>query len=186
MNWGKLIGIGIIGCCLLGGSTGCGPRRSAAVMGLSVDDAGQPVMVLQDCQGVIDEIEFYDLSVAPSNPTVGSTPVVEYTNPDPQKAVVTIPLAGGDGWKPSGPAPALQAAGRYAIKIWGDDHDWAALEARFTVADLKGLKPGVVRYRPLTNSPSAGGSPIGRTFSADGQDWYIVTPLGDFTPDDCS
>lgn len=186
MNWRKLVGvIGIIGCttALL---TACGPRQSKAVLGLSVDDAGQPVMVLQDCQGVIDEIEFYDLSVAPSNPTVGSTPVVEYTNPDPQKAVVTIPLAGGDEWKPSGPVPALQAAGKYTIKIWGDDHEWAALEARFTLADFKGLKPGFVRYRPLTNSPSAGGSPIERTFSADGQDWYIVTPLGEFTPDDCS
>ncbi|GAA0950685.1 hypothetical protein GCM10009554_51030 [Kribbella koreensis] len=113
MNWGKLAGVGIIGCCLLAGLTGCGPRQSKAV-------------------------------------------------------------------------PALQAARKYAVKIWGDDHDWAALEARFTLADLKGLEPGVVRYRPLTNNPSVGGSPVERTFSADGQDWYIVTPLGDFTPDECS
>ncbi|MFI5711197.1 hypothetical protein [Kribbella sp. NPDC051620] len=186
MNWAKLVGVGIIGCCLLSSATGCGPKRSNAVIGLSVDDGGRPVMVLQDCQGVIDEIEFYDVSVAPSNPTIGSTPMVEYTNSDPRKAVATIPLAGTDEWQPSGPAPALQAARKYTIKIWGDDHNWAALEAGFTLADLKGLRPGMVRYHPPTESPSAGGSPIERTFSADGQDWYIVTPLGDFTPDDCS
>jgi len=185
MNRGKLAAGVIIGCCLVISLTACGPRQSKALVGMSVDGAGKPVFVLQDCEGVIQEIEVYDSAVAPTNATAGETPVVEYANSDPQKAVVTIPLAGGSGWQPVDSVPQLRPAGQYSVQIWGENHGWAARGTRFTLADLKGLKPGLVRYRPATATPSAGGSPVKRTFSADGHEWNIVTSLEDFISGDC-
>lgn len=185
MGWGKLVRVGIIGCCLLSSLTACGPRGSKALVGMSVDDAGNPVMVLKDCEGVIQEIEFYDSSIRPTSATEPSSPQVEYKNSHPKKTVSTIPLTGGSEWKPSGPVPTLRATGEYSIQIWGKNHGWRGRGNQFTPADLKGLKPGLVWYHAPTDTPSAGGSPVERTFSKNGHHWNVVTPLEDFAPGGC-
>lgn len=48
--------------CAAGLLTACGPRNSRSVVGMSVDDAGAPVIVLQNCDGNIAQLEFYDLT----------------------------------------------------------------------------------------------------------------------------
>jgi hypothetical protein len=182
MIWGKLVGVGIAGC-LLGGLTGCGPRESNALAGMSVDDQGNPVIVLQDCEGVIQEIEIYDRSKTRSYPPTGPTPDFEYTNAHPKKAVVTIPLAGDNGWKPTSGSPSWEASGDYSIQIWGDRHEWRASGTEFTLADLKTLKPGQVRYF-APYQPTADNSPTPRPRST-GPEQPLVSPLAAFTPPEC-
>ncbi|MFI7066143.1 hypothetical protein ACIBL3_34465 [Kribbella sp. NPDC050124] len=143
---------------------------------MSVDEAGTPVIVLQNCDGRIAELQFYDLS-RPRTDETPLAPVVMYVNQRPDKAVVQIPIqTGGNGWQVQGEPPVLRADGKYLIQAWGKRHDWSGRGTEFTLGDLKTVKPGRVRH----SSPPAGATP-----PYDAPVKYQVTPLTEFITDKC-
>ena len=156
--------------------TACGPRMSRGVVGMSVDDAGTPVIVLQNCGGHIAQLEVYQTQ--PRLEETAPTPVVMYVNPRPEKSVVQIPVrTGGNGWRAVGEAPVLRADGQYVIQAWGKRHDWSGRGTKFTLGDLETVKPGKVRH----DSPPADTSPPYDAIPAK----YRVTPLDEFITDEC-
>ncbi|ADB35565.1 hypothetical protein Kfla_6570 [Kribbella flavida DSM 17836] len=101
----------VVLACLAGLLTACGPRGSRAQVGLTVDDAGKPVLVLQDCKGEIEE-----LGVQSGSPGADSVDEGDLRNDDPAKGITLIPFpTGGNGWEPADPLPALHA-GEYTIQ----------------------------------------------------------------------
>jgi hypothetical protein len=157
--------------------TACGPRMSRGVVGMSVDDAGTPVIVLQNCDGDIAQLEFYDRT----RPRVGESPpapVATYVNPRPDKSVVQIPIRTGvNGWQIMAEAPALRADGKYVIQAWGKRHEWSGRGTEFTLGDLKTVEPGQVRHnsRPADATPPYDAVPPK----------FRVTPLDEFITDEC-
>ncbi|WP_020385436.1 hypothetical protein [Kribbella catacumbae] len=150
--------------------TACDPRTSQAAVGMTVDKAGNPVIVLQDCLADISQLELSD--------ETGSQ--VFYETEEPAPVVAQIPLlTGTDEWRPSQPVPKPRAAGKFVVKAWGDGHRYLGRRTEFTLADLKSLKPGQVRHdwRPYGEPPTYGASPS--------TPQYRVTSLDDFTTDDC-
>jgi predicted small secreted protein len=157
--------------------TACGPRKSRGVVGMSVDDAGTPVIVLQNCDGDISQLEFYDRT-RPRTAEAPSTPVATYVNPRPDKSVVQIAIqTGGNGWQVTGEAPALRADGKYVIQAWGKRHEWSGRGTEFTLGDLETVEPGQIRH----NSPPADATP---PYDATPSK-YRVTSLGEFITDEC-
>ncbi|WP_433011406.1 hypothetical protein [Kribbella sp. CA-294648] len=144
MRWGKVASVGVVGCLVVS-LAGCGPRRSPASVGVTVDDAGKPVLVLRDCDAHITRIK---VSHRPPNlPRTVVPPSVKYNASDPAEGVVQFSLlTGGSGWQLSGELP--QAAGEYSVQLWGDN--WAARGTEFTFSDLKLLKPGLIRHQAAT------------------------------------
>lgn len=157
--------------------TACGPRMSRGVVGMSVDDAGAPVIVLQNCHGDISQLEFYD-QTRPRTEETPPAPVTMYVNPRPDKSVVQIPIqTGGNGWQVTGEAPVLRADGKYVIQAWGKRHEWSGRGTEFTLGDLKTVEPGQVRH----DSPLVGTTP---PYDASPRK-YRVIPLDDFITDEC-
>jgi hypothetical protein len=141
------------------------------------DDSDTPVIVLQNCHGDIAQLEFYDRTRPRMEETTPAT-VVMYVNPRPAQAVVEIPiLTGGDGWEVDRAVPALQADGKYVIEAWGKRHEWSGHGTEFTLADLKGLKPGQVRH----NSRPGGATPPYDDTTTE----YKTTPMAEFITDEC-
>lgn len=158
---------------------GCGPRTTDAAVGMSVDKAGNPVIVLQNCRADITQLEFYDKS-RPKMEESGPTTQVFFDNEHPVQEVVQIPLlTGTNEWRPSVPVPKPHADGKFVVQAWGKGHEWLGRGTEFTLADLKGLKPGQVRHDWLRRdqTPSYGPSPA--------TSQYRTTSLDDFITDDC-
>ncbi|MEV0289219.1 MULTISPECIES: hypothetical protein [unclassified Kribbella] len=163
--------------CAVSLLSGCGPRVSRGVVGMSVDDAGIPVIVLQNCDGNIAQLEFYDRS-GPRTDDPAPGPAMMYVNPRPDKSVVQIPIrTGGNGWRVQGEPPALRADGKYLIRAWGKRHEWHGRGTEFTLRDLKTVRPGQVRH----DSPPADASPPYDAIPVK----YRVTPLSEFITEDC-
>ncbi|MEU4294159.1 hypothetical protein AB0E63_38570 [Kribbella sp. NPDC026596] len=155
--------------------TACGPRISRGVVGMSVDDAGTPVIVLQNCGGDIAQLEFYDQI---RREETAPTPVATYVNSRPDKSVVQIPIrTGGNGWQVTGEVPALRADGKYVIQAWGKRHEWHGRGTKFTLGDLKTVEPGQVRHDPPPADPTPSYDAIPPKFR--------VTPLSEFITDEC-
>ncbi|NEA34349.1 hypothetical protein [Streptomyces sp. SID13031] len=174
MGWGKqkraVLLAGLLLCAA--SLTACGPRVSSAVVGMTVDEAGNPVIVLQNCKGDITQLELFTDPVSPST--------LVYENRHPFTAIDEIPLLTGTAdWPPSKPVPKLRPTGIIVIKPWASGHSWSGRRTEFTLADLKTLKPGQVRHdwRAANEPPSYGASP--------GTSQYRITTLDDFTPDYC-
>lgn len=139
---------------------------------MSVDRAGNPVIVLQNCRADITELVLYDEGKPSAQ--------VSYQNEDPVQEVVEIPLlTGTDGWRPDGNASKPQAGKKFVVEAWSKGQRWLGRGTEFTLADLKTLKPGQVRHDWLSRDqiPSYGASPA--------TSQYRVTPLEDFITDDC-
>lgn len=156
--------------------TGCGPRDSYAKIGLTVDTAGNPIIALQDCKGVIDALELSIPGVTPTATTGSFASDAKLVIKKPVKGVTLIPLqTGGNGWEPVAEIPAFTSTGRYGVQAWGDNHEWSGDSTGFTLADLKKLKPGQIRH----TAPYPGSKDLG-------PDGFHITTLETFTPTDCS
>jgi len=143
---------------------------------MSVDEAGVPVIVLQNCGGDIAELEFYDQTWPRMEETAPPPPVVKYVNERPDTSVVQIPIkTGGNGWQVMGDVPALRADSKYVIQAWGKRHEWSGRGTEFTLGDLKTVKPGQVRHdTPPAHPPYDAVPPK-----------FRVTSLGEFITDEC-
>ncbi|WP_157979881.1 lipoprotein [Kribbella monticola] len=145
--------------------TGCGPGQSGAI-GLSVDDAGRTIVVLQDCKGDIDKLKLVMLGRLQTDP---EKVLVEWSNPKSPKGIVQFPLVEGAGkWKPQSPVPELDVTRHYELR-GKKENGWSnAKDVRFTVTELKDLQPGqVLRWK------------VGYTDTSE-----IVT-MDEYTPKDC-
>ena len=151
----------------------CEPRTSSeAAVGMSVDRAGNPVIVLQNCRADITQLVLYDKT----KPSVK----ISYENEQPVQEVVEIPLlTGTDGWRPDGTVPKPHPAGKFVVEAWSDGRKWLGRGTEFTLADLKTLKPGQVRHDWLHRDeiPSYGASPA--------TPQYRITSLDEFITDNC-
>jgi hypothetical protein len=158
--------------CVTTALASCGPPITvpgeSAALGITVDAAGQPVIVLQNCASSVVQLEL----------TVFSTQVL-YDNEKPPPAVDEIPLAGTGDWRPNQPMPKLNPTDKVVVRAWSEGHKYFGRRTEFTLADLKTLKPGQVRHdwRSPGTPPSYGASP--------GTPQYRITSLDDFTPDFC-
>src|SRR4051812_27699222 len=114
--------------------TGCGPGQSGTI-GLSVDDAGRTIVVLQDCKGDIDKLKLVRLGRLRTDP---ETVLVEWSNPKSPKGIVHFPLVEGAGkWKPQSPVPELDPTWHYQLR-GKKENDWSnAKDITFTVTELK-------------------------------------------------
>ncbi|TDU90423.1 hypothetical protein EV138_4014 [Kribbella voronezhensis] len=131
-----------VGCASL---TGCGPGQSGMI-GLSVDDAGRTIVVLQDCKGDIDKLKLVMLGRLKTDP---ETVLVEWSNPKSPKGVVQFPLVEGAGkWKPQSPVPEFDVTRHYQLR-GKKENDWSnAIDITFTPTELKDLQPGqVLRWK---------------------------------------
>jgi hypothetical protein len=140
--------------------TACGPGQSG-VIGLSVDDAGKTIVVLQDCKGDIDEVKLRDAK---------DTVLAVWANPRSPKGIIQFPLVeGADRWRSENPVPPLDEGGTYAL-TGRESHDSSkAVGIRFTPAMLKSLRPGQVlmtKVGPQANT-------------------VVTVSLAEFTPADC-
>ncbi len=133
--------------------TGCSPGHSG-VIGISVDEAGRPVVVLQDCKGEIDKLVLSALSVTNG---VKNTEVARWRNPKSPKGIVEFPLVEGAGrWKSEAPVPALDVRRRYELNGWQKNDATRATPVAFTPAMLKDLQPGqILRWRIVSGDPYA-------------------------------
>lgn len=152
MNRRRVAWVGVIGCLAMT-LAGCGPRMSKASVGVTVDDAGRPVLVLRDCDAHMSRIKVSYRT--PNLPATVAPATVEY-NAETAKGVVQFSLVtGGSGWKLSGELP--QAAGAYLVQLWG--HNRMARGTEFTFSDLKLLKPGLVRHQSATAGTAVAAGP---------------------------
>ncbi|GAB3814872.1 hypothetical protein [Kribbella italica] len=170
-------GLAAIVLCATAVLTGCGPRFAAAKVGMTVDDSGNPVIVLEDCkEGDMVELQLFDESLpAQPNSTGGTTtlPIAVYTASKGSKSVRQIPVrSGGDGWKPVTVVNDLSPRTSYKVRSWGEDHQSFGGQTIFTPNDLKTLTPGEVRYGVQV-----------KTASGVYEDQYRVSPLDEFNCD---
>lgn len=160
---GRILLVLAVACGVL---TGCSPGQSG-VIGVSVDDAGRTIVVLQDCKGDIDRLKLVMLGMPKA--TTPETVLVNWSNPKSPKGIVQFPLVDGAGkWKPESPVPDLDPARFYQLRGSKKDSSSKAMSITFTVTALKELAPGqILRWK------------VGQ-----GDTNEIVT-LDEYTPADC-
>jgi hypothetical protein len=167
MSWGKLVCFGAI-ACTAGMLTACSPTESG-VIGLTVDDSGRTVVVLQDCDGDIDQLKLWDEGARPEI-DADDVLLAEWHNPKSPKGIVQFPLVEGAGkWKSEQRVPELDPAKTYSLEGRSKDASSNAAGIVFTPALLKSLKPGQilkVKILPKVNTTE-------------------IVSLEQFTPKDC-
>ncbi|GAA1537344.1 hypothetical protein [Kribbella lupini] len=143
-------GLAAVALCATAVLTGCGPPLADHRLGMTVDDSGNPVIVLQDCkEGDVVELQLFDESRTSQSFPGGEPPVpiAVYTTSEASKTVRQIPVkTGGAGWAPTAVVPALRASASYKVRGWGKEHQSYGGQTIFTPNDLKSLKPGEVLY----------------------------------------
>ena len=146
--------------------TGCSPGHSG-VIGITVNDAGQPVVVLQDCKGDIDKLRLTVLPITQGKAEV----VARWTNPKSPKGIVQFPLLEGAGrWKPETAIPPLDVRRRYELNGWKKNDSTRATPVAFTPTMLASLTPGqILRAKFVPRDDYA----------------TEAVTLEDFTPPDC-
>ena len=125
--------------------TACGPP-SAGVMGVTVDENGRPVGVLEVCEGHIDGASLYETpadeaSQSPSQhvgdwsvaPAATSSSYLDLTKPT-------------GAWRSDTPFATLHPGRSYTLYGWTRDNSWSAGGVDFSPEDLKQLRPDQVRY----------------------------------------
>lgn len=119
--------------------SGCGVEIGG-IVGMTVDDAGRPVAVVQMCEGHIDGATLYlsrdDNETEHFGRWEVSPPVTGFSQFDL--------AAGGNGWRLVGTLKPRDPATRYMIYGWSNDSSRSAAHLEFSEQDLKGLRPGTV------------------------------------------
>ncbi|WBQ05989.1 hypothetical protein [Kribbella sp. CA-293567] len=166
MTWGKLAGISAIACTAFG-LVACSPTESG-VIGLSVDESGRTIVVLQDCGGDIDQLKLWDrMQTSTSKDDVVLT---EWYNTRSPKGIVQFPLVEGAGrWKSEQRVPDLDAGRSYSLTGRNKNGSSNAAGLDFTPELVKSLQPGQIlktKILPKVNSTE-------------------VVTLDEFTPRNC-
>lgn len=134
----------LIGC--LAALSGCGVE-AGGVVGMTVDDAGKPVAVVQMCEGHIDGATLFLSRGGPDEEEFGEWEVSPPVTGFSQFSLT----AGGDGWRLVGTLKPRDPQTRYTIYGWTNDNSWSATHLDFSEQDLTGLRPGTVLV-PSTDS----------------------------------
>ncbi|MCW3817786.1 hypothetical protein ONA91_25375 [Micromonospora sp. DR5-3] len=122
------------------GLTACSPEIKG-VTGVSVDGSGQPVAMLAWCAShPPDVVLLFDATADDRHPrrTEWDWPGREYRVPDDATSPATVPLT---GFPPSTLPTGVVDFAMYAAT---DDNSFSAARVTFRLADLAGLKPGLV------------------------------------------
>ncbi|GAA0950677.1 hypothetical protein GCM10009554_51000 [Kribbella koreensis] len=130
-------------CVMLSlGLTGCTVEDGGA-LGLTVDAAGKPVIVVQMCKGYLDGATLYEDVENPGDDDHNGRWTVE-----PRVTGFSqFSLAdGGNGWKLEGSLKPLAAQVKYVIYGWTEDNRWMALHLPVTLDEIARLRPGQIRY----------------------------------------
>ncbi|MEU4391942.1 hypothetical protein [Kribbella sp. NPDC023855] len=166
MSRGKLVWVGVV-ACTAAMLTACSPTESG-VIGVTVDEAGKVIVVLQDCKGDIDKLKLLDH--VQTETTADDVVLAEWSNPRSPKGIVQFPLVeGAKGWKSQAPVPELDPTHRYSLKGRKKDGSSNAAAIAFTPTMLNDLQPGqilITKVLPRANSTE-------------------TVSLDEFTPEDC-
>jgi hypothetical protein len=166
MSRGKLVWVGVA-ACTAATLTACSPTDSG-VIGVTVDETGKVIVVLQDCKGDIDKLQLLDNMQTET--TADDVVLAEWSNPRSPKGIVQFPLVeGAKGWKSQAPVPDLDPAHRYTLKGRKKNGSSNAAAIAFTPTMLKDLQPGQI----LTSK-----------ISRQSRTTQIIS-LDEFTPEDC-
>lgn len=123
--------------------SGCGPRQSDAKTGLSVDEQGNLVVIVQDCDGDIDQVRLIHDNAG------GSEPVFTRRKPAEGRTAFLL-TSGGDGWSgPSVAPPPLRADTEYSIGLGSREGDVFGSPLGFRTRHLEALEPGQVFHRGI-------------------------------------
>ena len=126
-------------------SSGCGnviTTEIIGVTGVSVDDEGNPVVLVQLCKGTIDHVELSGtregLADDEPNPTYGG-----WDAASPAQGLISINLGSGTkGW--TGRVFSPEPDRRYIVDGSSTTADVATSQVVFSADDLAGLQPGQV------------------------------------------
>jgi hypothetical protein len=150
MSWGlRVCGISA-GLGLVLGLAGCTVPAGGAV-GMTVDANGQPMAVVQMCEGHIDGTTVYISDDDPEKvQTLGVWRVEPALTGFSQFSFAT----GGDGWQVDQAFKPRDEATTYSIYGWSDDNSWSASHFHFSQADLAKLQAGKVLYSAFDDADS--------------------------------
>jgi hypothetical protein len=139
----RRFGAAAAACVLLSlGLTGCTVEPGGS-LGLTVDAAGQPVIVVQMCKGYLDGATLYeDVDNPDDNDDNGSWKVEPRVTGFSQFSLAK----GGDGWKLEQPLKPLAAKAKYSIYGWTEDNRWSADQLPVTLDEIAKLRPGQIWY----------------------------------------
>ncbi|MEU8621122.1 hypothetical protein [Streptomyces sp. NPDC048623] len=119
----------------------------AGVTGVSVTADGQPLGVIVMCHDHIDGALLHlDDDDPEKEATVGSWQRAEALTDFSTWPLTTDATAADDGWSAEKPLHTLDPNQTYRMFGWTTDSSWSSAAVSFTVADLKDLSPGQVRY----------------------------------------
>ena len=126
-------------------SSGCGnviTTEIIGVTGVSVDDEGNPVVLVQLCKGTIDHVELSGtregLADDEPNPTYGG-----WDAASPAQGLISINLGSGTkGW--TGRVFSPEPDRRYIVDGSSTTADVATSQVVFSADDLANLQPGQV------------------------------------------
>ncbi|MFG1814416.1 hypothetical protein ACGFIF_11665 [Kribbella sp. NPDC049174] len=131
----RWVGTGLAAISCLAAVVGCGVP-TGGVVGVTVDAAGRPVVVVQMCEGHIDGATMY----LPDDEEFGrwevSPPVTDFS----QFSLTD----GGNGWRLVGSLKPREPETRYVIYGWSNDSSWSATHLEFSERDLEDLQAGTV------------------------------------------
>ncbi|MEU4290576.1 hypothetical protein AB0E63_20310 [Kribbella sp. NPDC026596] len=128
----------------LAGLAGCGVPAGGA-LGVTVDAAGNPAIVVQMCEGHIDGATLYLPDPDPDREPPRDEDVGQWEVSPAVDGFSQFSFAeGGNGWRLVGTLKPRDLATRYTIYGWTKDNSWSAAHLDFSQQDLKTLKPGTV------------------------------------------
>jgi hypothetical protein len=130
--------------------------KMSGAVGLTVDSAGEPILVMAHCRGHIDNMRLY------GNPETdnssGNTPIgkwiAEPSITNPGVVMLTLNNQPSPGWVISQPIPRLTPGWLYSVLAESNERNkFEALQVDFTVADIKTLDPATVQTSGRKRSP---------------------------------
>ncbi|MFI7068235.1 hypothetical protein ACIBL3_45130 [Kribbella sp. NPDC050124] len=156
--------------CASGFQVGCGPPIDG-LMGLTVDEAGQPVAVMQTCEHVDGVTIYAENPLASPSQSPNRIPVATWVRTPAASGYVQFPLSGGGEWKLQGTRKKLRPGTEYSLHAWSNEGSPRTGHTRFSLAGLMKLRYGEVR--------------LGGAF-ADPDTSVMTTPLTTFQTVPCS
>ena len=124
--------------------SGCGVP-GGGVLGVTVDAGGQPVIVVQMCEGHIDGATMYLEDPDPDRETPHNEDFGKWEVSPAVDGFSQFSLAeGGNGWRLVGALKPRDPATKYTIYGWTKDNRWSAAHLDFSQRDVDALQPGTV------------------------------------------
>jgi hypothetical protein len=124
--------------------SGCGVP-AGGVLGVTIDAAGKPEIVVQMCEGHIDGATMYLPDPDPDRVTPQNEEFGRWEVSPAVAGFSQFSLAGGgNGWRLVGTLKPRTPETRYTIYGWSNDNSWSAAHLDFSQRDLDALRPGSV------------------------------------------